>query len=76
MVVVPLPRLLTRAELAAELRVQPSTIWRWTRQGKIPVIQPTAKVQRYDLEDVVAALKRVRPGVPIHGKSDEETAPA
>ena len=46
-----------RAEALAErLHVRPSTISRWTRRGKIPVMRLTPKVIRYDLAAVLSAL--------------------
>ncbi len=52
------PRLLTKEELARELRVQVSTIERYVRKGRIPAVRPSHSIVRFDLEDVVAALKR------------------
>lgn len=51
-------RLLTYDELAKELGVKTSTVKTWVRHGKIPGIRVTAKVIRFDLEDVVRALKK------------------
>ena len=54
--------LLTSEELAERLRVQPSTILQWGREGLIPVIKIGGKILRYDLADVITALKeRLRP---------------
>ena len=50
-------RLLTYDELADQLDVKPSTIKTWVRAGKIPGVRITAKIIRFDLEDVVKALK-------------------
>jgi predicted site-specific integrase-resolvase len=47
---------LTRAQLAARLKVQPGTIGLWTRRGRIPVRRLSPKVLRYDLAAVLAAL--------------------
>jgi excisionase family DNA binding protein len=50
-------RLLTDAELAQELSVATCTVRKWARRGIIPVIRPTSQLVRFDLEDVVKALK-------------------
>jgi excisionase family DNA binding protein len=49
---------LTAAELAQRLHVKTPTVLRWHRAGKIPAVRITAKVLRFDLVDVLAALKR------------------
>jgi excisionase family DNA binding protein len=49
--------LLTVGELAARLRVRPCTIQRWTRRGRLPAVRLSAKIIRYDLAAVLAALE-------------------
>jgi excisionase family DNA binding protein len=49
--------LLTAAEIADRLRVRPSTILEWQRSGRIPSIRLSHKVLRFNLGDVVTALK-------------------
>jgi excisionase family DNA binding protein len=49
---------LTAAELAQRLRVTTPTVLRWHRAGKIPAVKITAKILRFDLAEVMAALKR------------------
>jgi excisionase family DNA binding protein len=49
--------LLTADELAARLHLRPSTIRRWRREGRIPAVRPTPKVVRYDLAEVVRAMR-------------------
>jgi excisionase family DNA binding protein len=48
---------LTAEEVAGRLRVEPSTVWKWGRTGRIPVVKLTSKVIRYRLADVLAALE-------------------
>lgn len=49
--------LLTVAEVAAELRVDPATVRLWARQGKIPVVKlPGGRLKRFRREDVDAIL--------------------
>ena len=48
--------LLTADELAKRLKVQPSTVRRWHRDGKIPSVRLTPKVVRFDLGAVLDAL--------------------
>jgi excisionase family DNA binding protein len=50
--------LLTAAELADRLRVKPETVLGWHRSGRIPSIRLSHKVLRFNLGEVVAALKR------------------
>jgi excisionase family DNA binding protein len=49
--------LLTAEQLAVQLGVKPRTVKAWLQAGLIPATRLTAKVIRYDLNDVVAALK-------------------
>ena len=51
-------RILTACQLADQLSLQESTIRKWAKSGLIPVIKPTPKVIRFDVGDVVAALKQ------------------
>ena len=50
--------LLTAAELGARLRVRPATIRLWTRDGIVPAVRITGKIIRYDVTEVVAALRQ------------------
>lgn len=49
-------KLLTAQELAEILNLSVETIWRYTRQKKIPVIQLGEKQYRYEKDAVLAAL--------------------
>jgi excisionase family DNA binding protein len=49
--------LLTADELAARLRVKPTTVFDWYRTGRIPARKLSHKVLRFDLAEVVAALE-------------------
>ncbi len=49
-------RFLTPEELAACLRLRPSTVKSWAREGRIPCIRPSQRVVRFDLAAVGAAL--------------------
>jgi excisionase family DNA binding protein len=53
---------LTAIELAERLRVKPSTVLGWQRAGRIPSIRITPKVLRFNLGDVMAALKAAAAG--------------
>ena len=50
--------LLTAEQLAERLGVKPRTVRAWLRTGLIPASRLTRKVIRYDLGQVVAALKQ------------------
>ncbi|MBC7074688.1 MAG: Uma2 family endonuclease [Syntrophomonadaceae bacterium] len=49
-------KLLTAHELAEVLNLSVETVWRYTRQKKIPVIELGEKQYRYRIEEVLAAL--------------------
>ena len=49
--------LLTADELAKRLRVQPSTVKIWARMGRIPAVRVLPKVVRFDLDEVVRAIR-------------------
>ena len=49
--------LYTAKEIAAFLQVSPRLVLSWHRQGIIPGIQPTGCTVRFDLDEVLAALK-------------------
>lgn len=48
--------LLNVVEVAEQLKIRPSTVRSWTREGILPCIRITGRVVRYDLESVRAAL--------------------
>lgn len=50
--------LLTTAEVAERLRVTPETVRSWVRRGLIPEIRISATVRRFDLDDVLVALRK------------------
>lgn len=49
-------KLLTAQELAGVLSLSVDTVWRYTRQKKIPVVELGDRQYRYELEKVLAAL--------------------
>lgn len=49
---------LTAAELAERLRVRPGTIRAWGREGRIPIVRLSHRVLRFDLNEVLAALRQ------------------
>ena len=53
--------LLTAAEMAARIRVRPTTLQEWAREGKIPSIRINPKVIRFDAEAVILALSERKP---------------
>ncbi len=51
-------KLLTAHELAKELNISVETVWRYTRQKKIPVTVLGKKQYRYEKSKVIAALEK------------------
>lgn len=49
--------LLTSEQLARRLQVKPETIRRWGREGRIPRVEISAKVIRFDAATVVEHLR-------------------
>jgi excisionase family DNA binding protein len=47
----------TAKELAIRLRVTPDTVKTWSREGRIPSVRVSAKVLRFNLAEVVAAIR-------------------
>ena len=47
----------TAKELATRLRVTPDTVKSWSREGRIPSVRVSAKVLRFNLAEVVAAIR-------------------
>lgn len=70
-------KLLTAQELAAILSLSVETIWRYTRQKKIPVVGLGEKQYRYEKEAVLAALamedSSVREESPVYSRRDKCT---
>lgn len=69
--------LLTAQELAEILSLSVDTVWRYTRQKKIPVVELGEKQYRYEKEAVLAALATgdlsVKEEYPIYSKQDGYT---
>ena len=53
--------LLTAAEMAARLRIKPTTLQEWAREGRVPCIRITPKVIRFDAEAVILSLSAQKP---------------
>ena len=49
--------LITANQLAEHLQISPRTVQEWARQGRIPTMRLSAKLVRFDLADVLAALR-------------------
>ena len=50
--------LITAAEIGERLRVRPATVRLWTQDGIIPAVRITGKVIRYDVIEVITALRQ------------------
>ncbi len=53
--------LVTAAEMAARLRIKPTTLREWAREGRVPSIRITPKVIRFDAEAVILSLSAQKP---------------
>ena len=49
--------LVTAKELGTTLRVKPCTVKQWTKEGIIPAVRINARVIRYSIPMVIAALE-------------------
>ncbi len=49
--------LVTVDELAKVLKIQPRTVRRWAKLGKIPALKISARALRFDVADVMQALR-------------------
>ncbi len=54
--------LLTAEELAERLHVRPSTVRKWARHGRIPMVRLSPKVVRFSVADVIEAVNDARRG--------------
>jgi excisionase family DNA binding protein len=54
-------KLLTPAEVAALFRVDPKTVTRWAKAGKLSSIRTLGGHRRYKESEVVALLKSITP---------------
>lgn len=55
-------QLVTSEVVASRLGVQPDTIRRWALDGRIPVYRIGLKTLRFDLDEVLAAIRADREG--------------
>jgi excisionase family DNA binding protein len=51
------PKMLTPGEVAAEFRVDPKTVGRWAKEGRISSIRTPGGHRRYPADEVEAMLK-------------------
>jgi excisionase family DNA binding protein len=49
--------LLTVSQLADRLHLCPRTVQSWARKGRIPAVKLSAKVVRFDWQEVLTALR-------------------
>lgn len=47
------PRLMSRREVAALFGVSPHTIYRWAREGRLPVLMTLGGRRRYPTEEIM-----------------------
>lgn len=57
----PRPRLLTTSEVAEECNVDPETVRRWAREGRIAAITLPGGLKRFRREDVDRLLTPTEP---------------
>lgn len=54
-------RLLSSRAAAAWLGVEPKTLSRWAREGKVPHYRVGRRILRFSVDEVVAALREGQP---------------
>lgn len=67
--------LLTADELGDQLRVRPSTVRRWASDGLIPCLRISGRVVRFELQEVLVALRRLRDRADAHQVKTETIEP-
>ena len=50
--------IVTVRELSKRLQLKPETIRIWARKGVIPSLHPTPKTLRFEMDSVLAAMKK------------------
>lgn len=51
--------IVTVRELSKRLQLKPETIRIWARKGLIPSLHPTPKTLRFEMDSVLAAMKKI-----------------
>lgn len=64
-------RFLTAEQLAEHMQISVETVWRYTREGKIPALR-VGNHYRYDADEVIRALSSAGREVSTRGARDEE----
>jgi predicted site-specific integrase-resolvase len=70
----PTTDLLTRAELANQLKVGPRTVGRWYQTGRIPGRKLSYKVVRFCLGDVLTALESQQRAAAVSARKGKRQA--
>ena len=64
-------KLLTPAEVASLFRVDPKTVTRWAKAGKLTSIKTLGGHRRYKESEVKSLLKSISPDTPNSGNTNQ-----
>ena len=64
-------KLLTPAEVASLFRVDPKTVTRWAKAGKLTSIKTLGGHRRYKESEVRSLLKSISPDAPNSGNTNQ-----
>ena len=65
-------RLMTVEEVAAYLRVKPSTVYKWAKDGRVPAAK-VGRLWRFDREEIEAWVKSRKPSMGVEASNNEAT---
>jgi excisionase family DNA binding protein len=61
---------LTRAQVATRLGVSTQTVYRWTREGRLPAYRGPGGQYRHKLEDIDAVIEKIPTDIPKEQYAD------
>ena len=61
---------LTRAQVATRLGVSTQTVYRWTREGRLPTYRGPGGQYRFLIEDIDAVIEKIPTNIPREQYAD------